>query len=152
LVAATILGEHGHPPLLLDLESRDALDHVLFVFRWRGAWGAIGSSRDPGLYGRRPVFPSLVALARSYVLPYIDKTGRITGWGLFDLRALPARIDWRFSEKNVWAVEQALIDNRHRKLRTSSAEYRRWKARYLEFIARHPEKKPVYYPHRHQWW
>jgi hypothetical protein len=42
LTAATILEQHGYPPLLLDLESQDDLDHVLFLFqrkgraRWRG--------------------------------------------------------------------------------------------------------------------
>ena len=30
--AAVILEQHGYPPLLLDLESQDVLDHVIFVF------------------------------------------------------------------------------------------------------------------------
>src|SRR6059058_5762750 len=36
LTAATVLEQHGYPPLLLDLESKDRLDHVLFLFRRRG--------------------------------------------------------------------------------------------------------------------
>ena len=31
--AAVILEQHGYPPLLLDLESHDLLDHVSFCFQ-----------------------------------------------------------------------------------------------------------------------
>src|ERR1700704_5757405 len=34
--AAVILEQQGYPPLLLDIESRDLLDHVIFVFQERG--------------------------------------------------------------------------------------------------------------------
>ena len=40
LAAATVLEFHGYPPLLLDLESQDLLDHVVFVYREDGRWGA----------------------------------------------------------------------------------------------------------------
>ena len=50
VAAAVILEQHGYPPLLLDLESIDLLDHVIFVFRQRGRWGSIGRSRDIGLF------------------------------------------------------------------------------------------------------
>ncbi len=46
VAAAVILEQHGYPPLLLDLESVDLLDHVIFVFQQRGLWGSIGRSRD----------------------------------------------------------------------------------------------------------
>ena len=39
--AAVILEQHGYPPLLLDIESWDLLDHVIFVFQQRGLWGSI---------------------------------------------------------------------------------------------------------------
>src|SRR6202163_2053408 len=54
--AAVILEQHGYPPLLLDVESWDLLDHVLFVFQKDGLWGSIARSRDTGLHGRKPVF------------------------------------------------------------------------------------------------
>jgi len=38
LSAATIMEQHGYPPLLLDLESQDQLDHVLFLFKKDGRW------------------------------------------------------------------------------------------------------------------
>ncbi|HEX5965016.1 MAG TPA: hypothetical protein VFY51_03765, partial [Pyrinomonadaceae bacterium] len=57
--AAVILEQHGYPPLLLDLESVDLLDHVMFVFKERSGWGSIARSRDIGLHGRKPVYRSL---------------------------------------------------------------------------------------------
>src|SRR5687768_18138176 len=56
LAAAVILEQHGYPPMVLSFESVDELDHVIYIYRARGRWGAIGRSRDPGLHGRRPVF------------------------------------------------------------------------------------------------
>src|SRR5881628_1411865 len=44
--AAVILEQHSYPPLLLDLESVDLLDHVIFVFQRNRLWGSIGRSRD----------------------------------------------------------------------------------------------------------
>src|SRR5919202_1456961 len=85
ITAAVILEQHGYPPLLLSLESQDKLDHVVYVFRRRGLWGALGRSRDLGLHGRRPVFKTLRQLAWSYFDTYVDYTGRITGYGLGDL-------------------------------------------------------------------
>src|SRR3989304_8509941 len=41
LAAATILEQHGYPPLLLDLESKDNLDHGPFLFRHPGRWGSV---------------------------------------------------------------------------------------------------------------
>lgn len=130
LAAAVILEQHGYPPLVLDLESEDHLDHVLFVFRQRGRWGAIGRSRDPGLHGRRPVFRTVRDLAFSYVDPYVDGSGRITGYGVGDLDAL-VRGDWRLSERNVWEVERALIRMPHRPLRTSDRRHQRMLRRFL---------------------
>ena len=75
LSAAVILEQHGYPPTVLSFESIDKLDHVIFAFKHRGRWGSIARSRDPGLHGRKPVFPTARALALSYVDPYVDFTG-----------------------------------------------------------------------------
>jgi hypothetical protein len=150
LVAATILEQHGHPPLLLDLESQDKLDHVLFLFRRGGRWGTVARSRDLGLHGRRPLFRTVRQLVMSYVDPYVDGSGRITGYGVFDLRTL-GRCDWRLSERNVWKVERALIEFRHKKLRTSNRRYRRMLRTFLAFRRAHPERPADFYEDKHLW-
>ena len=97
----------------MSFESIDELDHVLFVYRQRGRWGSIARSRDPGLHGRKPVFATPRALALSYVDPYVDFTGRITGYTVVDLRDI-GNYDWRLSEGNVWKVERMLLELPHR--------------------------------------
>jgi hypothetical protein len=150
LAAAAILEQHGHPPILMDIESIDQLDHVVFVFRRNGRFGTVARSRDPGLHGRKPVYRNIHALVKSYAATYIDLTGRIKGYGVLDLRRLE-HVDWRRSERNVWAVERALIENRHRRFRISDAFYERWHRRYVAFKQRHPRLKPVFYPNRSKW-
>jgi len=148
LAAAVSLEQHGYPPLLLSFESIDELDHVLFVYRQRGRWGSIARSRDPGLHGRKPVFRTARALALSYVDPYIDFTGRITGYTVLDLRTLLKDYDWRLSDRNVWKAERALLDAPHKPIRSSDAHIDRLRRRYVEFKRQHPDRKPLFYDRR----
>ena len=150
LAAATILEQHGHPPLLLSLESWDGLDHVPYLFRESGRWGAVARSRDPGLHGRKPRYRTLRTLVLSYFEPFIDLTGRITGHAMYDLRDLRG-VDWRLSERNVWKVERALIGLLHTPLATPDAWYERVHDRFIRFKQRHPDRKPVYYDNRREW-
>ena len=150
LVAAVILEQHGYPPLLLDLESKDMLDHVIFVFQKNGFWGSIARSRDIGLHGRKPVFRTLRQLVWSYFDPYIDRTGRIKGYGLTSLYDL-GNYDWRFSAKNMHKIEDHLRAIPHRRLRSSDRRYQYWHERYLKFKQRFPDRAPVYYEQRRQW-
>jgi hypothetical protein len=150
LAAAAILEQHGFPPLLLSFESVDKLDHVLFVFRRDGHWGAVARSRDPGLHGRKPVFRTARQLAASYMDPYVDLTGRIVGYTVADLRDL-GRYDWRLNPRNLRKVERWLIDLPHRPLGMPDARYRWLLARYRRYRARYPHRKPVYYDNRHLW-
>ncbi|HEX3559228.1 MAG TPA: hypothetical protein VHU19_08485 [Pyrinomonadaceae bacterium] len=150
LAAAVILEQHGYPPLLLSLESQDKLDHVVFVFRRRGLWGAVARSRDLGLHGRRAVFRNLRQLAWSYFDPYVDLTARVTGYGLASLYELGG-YDWRFSPRNVWKVERHLQEIPHRTLRSSERRYRSLLARYKEFRRRHPDRPPDYFDNRDTW-
>ena len=150
IAAATILEQHSYPPLFLDFESQDKIDHVLFLFRHHGRFGTVARSRDAGLHGRKPVFRTLHQLVRSYVDPYIDGSGRITGYGVFDLRTL-RNCDWRLSEKNVWAVERALIKFPHKKLRTSDRRYHAMLRRFYAFKKKYPGQPVTFYSNRHQW-
>ncbi len=150
LSAATILEQHGYPPLVLSFESIDTLDHVIFVYQRRGRWGSVARSRDPGLHGRKAVFATPRALAASYLDAYVDLTGRITGFAVVDLRIM-GRYDWRLADGNVWKVERVLLDTPHRPLRMSDARYRSLLARYRAFTQRYPGRKPVYYEGREAW-
>jgi hypothetical protein len=151
LSAAVILEQHGYPPLLLSFESIDKLDHVLFVYRREGRWGSVARSRDPGLHGRKPVFRSARALAKSYFEPYVDFAGCIEAFAVVDLRKALSGYDWRLSEKNVWKVEQMLIDYPHTRLPYRRARERRWRAWYRAFKTTYPDRKPVCYPRRDRW-
>lgn len=150
VAAAVILEQHGHPPLLLDLESIDLLDHVIFVFQKNGRWGSIARSRDIGLHGRKPLFRSLRDLVWSYFDPYIDMTGRIKGYGLTSLYDL-GRYDWRFSSRNMHKIEDHLRAIPHQRLRSSDRRYDYWHERYRRYKRRFPDRSPSYYPNRHQW-
>lgn len=150
MAAAVILEYHGYPPLILDLESADRLDHTLFVFRRKGKYGAIAMSRDVGLFGRRPVYRNIRALVQSYAAPYIDARAKIVGYGLLDLRQLP-RHDWRTSKRSVWYVEDALNDNHHHSWHSPARFVHYWRHRALRHTLEHPSQPPAYYPHQENW-
>lgn len=128
-LAAAILEHVGYAPLVMSLESKDDLDHVIFVYRRGGKWGSVGRSRDEGLHGRKPVYRSLRSLALSYYESYIDKTGCITGFQIANLD--DSKADWRHSKKNVWKAEQFLIDLKHQKIKFNAKKYTRIHKRYL---------------------
>ena len=148
--AAVILEQHSYPPLLLDIESVDLLDHVIFVFQQRGLWGSIGRSRDIGLHGRKPLFRSLWDLTWSYFDPYVDFSGRIKGYGLTNLYDL-GNYDWRFNRRNMSKIEDHLRELPHKKIHSSDKRYENLLARYHRYKKRYPNRSPSYYDNRHQW-
>jgi hypothetical protein len=150
LTAATILEQHGYPPLLLDIESEDNLDHVLFLYRRRGRWGTVARSRDWGLHGRRPLFRTVRQLVMSYVDPYVDGSGRINGYGIADLRTL-VKGDWRLSNRNVWEVERALIKMPHQRIKTSDRRYQAVLRLFLAFRKKYPNQPVTFYENKHLW-
>jgi hypothetical protein len=152
IASAAILEQHGYPPLVLDLESQDQLDHVMHLYRSprTGLWGTVAKSRDPGLCGRKAVFRTVRDLVYSYLDPYVDDTGRITGYGVGNLNDL-GDYDWRLSRRNVWNVERYCIDIPHTELKTSDRRYRYWLKRFKSFKKRHPGRKPLFYPGRQTW-
>jgi hypothetical protein len=151
LFAAVVLEQHGYPPLVMSLASKDWLDHVIFIYRHASGWGSIGRSRDPGLHGRKPRFKSLRQLAMSYYDPYVDYTGRLRGFGVANLDEAMGSYDWRLTTKNVWKVEQMLIDLPHQKIRSSDRRYRQLLKRYKQYRRTHNDRKPIYYRGRDKW-
>src|SRR5678816_2797447 len=150
LSAAVILEQHRYPPLVLSFESIDLLDHVIFVYRGRHGWGSVARSRDPGLHGRKPVFATPRALALSYFEPYIDFTGRIKAYAVVDLRVMGS-YDWRLATKNVWKVEQMLLDWPHRRIASSNRKADAMRRRYRAFREAHGYKPWKYYKGRERW-
>jgi hypothetical protein len=148
--AAVIMEQHGYPPLLLDIESWDLLDHVIFVYQQNGLWGSIGRSRDIGLHGRKPLFRSLRELVWSYFDPYVDFTGRIKGYGLTNLYDL-GDYDWRFSSRRMIKIENHLREMKHKKLKSSDERYKKLLARYHRYKKRFPNRSPRYYDNAWQW-
>lgn len=151
LFAAVVLEQHGYPPLVLSFESIDELDHVIFAYRDQGRWGSVARSRDPGLHGRKPVFATPRALALSYVDPYVDLTGQVTGYALVDLGRQMGTYDWRLAETNVWKVERVLLEYPHRRIATSDRRVDRLRARYRVFKKQFPDRKPLFYGCRERW-
>jgi hypothetical protein len=150
LFAATTLEQHGYPPLILGFESIDLLDHVIFVYRASTGWGSVARSRDPGLHGRKPLFATPRALALSYAEGYVDHSGRIKGYAVLDLRVLDP-YDWRLSDKNVWKVEQLLIDWPHRAIQSSDRRFRERHHRYREFVRQNGYKPWKYFKGKERW-
>jgi predicted DNA-binding protein (UPF0278 family) len=81
--------------------------------------------------------------------PYVDFSGRITGYTIADLRDI-GNYDWRLSEGNVWKVERMLLQIPHRRLHTSNARINKLRKRYREYRARHG-RKPIYYTRMDRW-
>ena len=150
LVAATILEQHGYPPLVVSIESRDYLDHVLYLYQHRGKYGAVARSRDVALHGRRPVFRTVRDLVMSYYDPYVDGSACITGYAVFILYEL-GDYDWRLSMRHVRKVERCLQEIPHRTVRGGQARYERALRRYIEFHRRHPDRSPDYFPTKPIW-
>ncbi len=142
--------QHGYPPLVLSFESIDLLDHVIFVYRTSTGWGSVARSRDPGLHGRKPLFATPRALALSYVESYVDLTGGIKAYAVVDLRVM-GDYDWRLSDKNVWKVEQMLLDWPHRRLIPSREKIAAMRLRYRRFREAHGYKPWKYYKGRERW-
>ena len=86
----------------------------------------------------------------SYADPYVDFTGRIVGYGVADLRTL-VKVDWRLSERNVWAVQKALVAMPHFKIGTSDRRYHSMHSKFISFKKKFPDRPVTFYSNRNQW-
>lgn len=109
-LAAAAFRLHGRPPLLVDLEAVRDDDHVLAVYRERGLWGAVATSKFAGLRYRAPVYRTVRELVVSYFEHYYNWDGERT------LRAYSRpvslarfdRIGWMTAEEDLWPVVEHL--------------------------------------------
>ena len=109
---------HGREPRLLMLEASQDADHNLVVCRdpRTGLWGANAQSRYPGLVGRPAEYPSLRALADSYIPFYfsdrtLDPTD-LTLVGYSEPIDLAAKFGtaWMGSEGPLWDIYYTYVD------------------------------------------
>ena len=113
--AAAAFRVNGRPPLLLDLEAEDDDDHVLALYRDRGLWGSVATSKFSGLRFRAPVYRTTRELVMSYFDDYYNWDGdrslraysRPLSLARFD------RISWMTAEEDLWPVVEWLAEARH---------------------------------------
>jgi hypothetical protein len=110
VLAAAALRVQGEPPLIMDLTAVHDEDHVIAVYRWRGLWGAIGTSKFTGLRDREPVYRTLRELAMSYFEHYFNLRGERTlrGHGRPVNLARFDRLNWMSSEADLWPIAEHL--------------------------------------------
>jgi len=103
LFAAFALWRLGHPPRIVDLFADNDDDHLLALFKVRGAWGAVAKSNYVGLRFRDPVYRSLRELVMSYFEPFYNTLGEKT------LRCYTRPISLRQFDRLGWVTEQAAL-------------------------------------------
>ena len=96
------------------------------------------------------MFATPRALALSYVDPYVDFTGRVTGYTVVDLR-VHGRLRLAAVGRNVWKVERMLLDYPHRPMRIVRRAHQSAAPRYRAFKQEFPDLKPLYYARRDRW-
>src|SRR2546422_3915381 len=110
VLAAAALRVQGDPPLIMDLTAVRDEDHVIAVFRRRGLWGAIGTSKFTGLRYREPVYRTLRELAMSYFEHYYNLAGERTlrGHGRPVNLARFDGLRWMTAEADLWPIAEHL--------------------------------------------
>jgi len=110
VLAAAALRVQGEAPLVMDLTAVRDEDHVIAVFKRRGLWGAIATSKFTGLRYREPVYRSLRELAMSYFEHYFNLEGERTlrGHGRPVNLARFDRLHWMTSEAPLWPIAHHL--------------------------------------------
>jgi len=110
VLAAAALRVQGQVPLIMDLTATRDEDHVIAVFRRRGLWGAIGTSKFTGLRYREPVYRTVRELAMSYFEQYFNLAGERTlrGYGRPVNLARFDRLRWMTTAEDLWQISQHL--------------------------------------------
>ena len=110
VLAAAALRVQGDPPLIMDLTAVRDEDHVIAVFRRRGLWGAVATSKFTGLRYREPVYRTLRELAMSYFEHYYNLAGERTlrGHGRPVNLARFDYLRWMTAEDDLWPIAEHL--------------------------------------------
>jgi hypothetical protein len=126
VLAAAALRVQGDPPLIMDLTAVHDEDHVIAVYRRRGLWGAIGTSKFTGLRDREPVYRTLRELAMSYFEHYFNLAGERTlrGHGRPVNLARFDRFQWMTTEVDLWPIAEHLERIPHVPLLPSAVGHR----------------------------
>jgi hypothetical protein len=104
LFAAFALARLGHPPRIVDLFADNDDDHLLALFKVRGAWGAIAKSNYVGLRFRDPVYRSLRELVMSYFEPFYNTLGDKS------LRSYTRPISLRQFDRLGWVTQETALE------------------------------------------
>jgi hypothetical protein len=118
LFAASVLGFHGEPPLILDMVASQDDDHILTIFRQGKYYGAISKSNYVGLRFREPIFRNTRELVLSYFESYYNhrKQKSLRGYSQpFDLRRVRGLV-WDRKVDVFEQVAQALFELPHKPL------------------------------------
>ena len=110
VLAAAALRVQGEPPLIMDLTAVRDEDHVIAVFRRRGLWGAIATSKFTGLRYREPVYRTLRELAMSFFEHYYNLAGERTlrGHGRPVNLSRFDSLHWMTSSEDLWPIAEHL--------------------------------------------
>jgi hypothetical protein len=121
LIAAFALWLQGHPPLLLDFNAHQDMDHVIAPFKVNGKWGAISKTNYVCLRWRDPIYRSVRELALSYFHEYAKGPRKsLRSYSLpFNLSRLPTKL-WINQPGNCWELTQRLTDYRHVEIVTAA--------------------------------
>jgi hypothetical protein len=118
LFAAAALRNIGYPPLIVELlpTERDD-DHLVAVYKRRGAWGGVAKSNFAGLTYREPIYRNLRELAMSYFEQYYNVVREKTLRGYTVPLNLTAfdKVNWMGSDEHLDAIGVRL--DRVRKVR-----------------------------------
>src|SRR5216683_7186602 len=126
VLAAAALRVRGDPPLIMDLTAVHDEDHVITVYRRRGLWGAIGTSKFTGLRNREPVYRTLRELAMSYFEHYfnLDAERTLRGYGRPVNLTRFDRLHWMTAEADLWPIAAHLERIPHVALVPTGAAHR----------------------------
>jgi hypothetical protein len=103
LFGAFALWRLGYPPRIVDLFADNDDDHLLALFRLRGAWGAVAKSNYVGLRFRDPVYRTLRELVMSYFEPFYNTLGEKT------MRSYTRPVSLRRFDRLGWPSEEAAL-------------------------------------------